>query len=112
MKRQLPRIRGSVTRRIGRKFSNAPDSRKSNLSVSAPLLAAQALPDSAIGTASRLWQLLGMSTLTLELQATLRELDPESATKLERLVRGCARIGDSGDHAVTFIFDLRWRLAR
>jgi hypothetical protein len=28
-----------------------------------------------------------MSTLTLELQATLKELDPESATKLERLVR-------------------------
>lgn len=28
-----------------------------------------------------------MSTLTLDLQATLKELDPDSATKLERLVR-------------------------
>src|ERR1700691_1236189 len=31
--------------------------------------------------------------------------------QLGRLVRGCARVGDGGDHAVTFIFDLRWRLA-
>ncbi|MCX6878422.1 MAG: hypothetical protein NTW21_32105 [Verrucomicrobia bacterium] len=28
-----------------------------------------------------------MSTLTLDLQATLKELDPDSATKLEQLVR-------------------------
>ena len=28
-----------------------------------------------------------MSTLTLDLQATLKQLDPDSATKLERLVR-------------------------
>jgi hypothetical protein len=28
-----------------------------------------------------------MSTVTLDLQATLKELDPDSASKLERLVR-------------------------
>lgn len=43
--------------------------------------------NSAVGNSERLWQRPGMSTLTLDLQATLQELDPDSASKLERLVR-------------------------
>ena len=43
--------------------------------------------DSAVGTTNGLWQHVVMSTLALDLQATLKELDPDSATKLERLVR-------------------------
>ena len=34
-----------------------------------------------------MWQLSPISSLTLELQTTLKELDSDSATKLERLVR-------------------------
>jgi hypothetical protein len=43
--------------------------------------------DSAVGISHGLWQHDGMTTLTLDLQATLKELDSDSATKLERLVR-------------------------
>ena len=50
-------------------------------------LAARAGPDSAVGTSDRLWQRLPMSTLTADLQATIAQLDPDSASKLERLVR-------------------------
>lgn len=35
-----------------------------------------------------------MSTLTLDLQATLRQLDPDSATKLERLVRDAMALAE------------------
>ena len=35
-----------------------------------------------------------MSTLTLDLQATLKELDPDSATKLERLVRDAMALAE------------------
>ena len=42
---------------------------------------------SAIGIAAGLWQLVVMSTLTLDLQAILEKLDSDSASKLERLVR-------------------------
>jgi hypothetical protein len=45
------------------------------------------IPDSAVGSPGGLWQNLTMSTLTLDLQAALKELDPDSASKLERLVR-------------------------
>jgi len=34
-----------------------------------------------------LWHGFAMSTLTVDLQTTLKELDSDSATKLERLVR-------------------------
>jgi hypothetical protein len=34
-----------------------------------------------------MWQFSAMSTVTLDLQATLNELDAEAASKLERLVR-------------------------
>jgi hypothetical protein len=34
-----------------------------------------------------MWQFSAMSTVTLDLQATLNELDAEAAFKLERLVR-------------------------
>ena len=50
-------------------------------------MAPQALSDSSVGTADRLWQHFAMSTLTSDLQATIEELDPDSASKLERLVR-------------------------
>ena len=50
-------------------------------------LAARAWTDSAVGTSDGLWQRPAMSTLTLDLQATLKQLDLDSATKLERLVR-------------------------
>ena len=43
--------------------------------------------DSAVGIFHGLWQLSAMSTVTLDLQATLAELDADSAAKLERLVR-------------------------
>lgn len=43
--------------------------------------------DSAVGISHGLWQHFSMSTLTLDLQATLEELDADSAAKLERLVR-------------------------
>lgn len=43
--------------------------------------------DSAVGTSEGLWQRFAMSTLTSDLQATLQQLDSDSATKLERLVR-------------------------
>jgi hypothetical protein len=43
--------------------------------------------DSAVGTSEGLWQRLAMSTLASDLQATIAALDPDSATKLERLVR-------------------------
>ena len=43
--------------------------------------------DSAVGISDSLWKRPAMSTLTLDLQATLRQLDSDSATKLERLVR-------------------------
>ena len=42
---------------------------------------------SAIGISTGLWQLIVMSTLTLDLQAILEKLDSDSASKLERLVR-------------------------
>ena len=42
---------------------------------------------SAIGISTGLWQLVVMSTLTLDLQAILEKLDSDSASKLERLVR-------------------------
>lgn len=42
---------------------------------------------SAIGISKGLWQLVVMSTLTLDLQAILEKLDSDSASKLERLVR-------------------------
>jgi hypothetical protein len=50
-------------------------------------LAARAWPDSAVGTSDRLWQRFPMSTLTADLRATIAQLDPDSASKLERLVR-------------------------
>lgn len=50
-------------------------------------LAARAWLDSAVGTSDRLWQHFPMSTLTADLQATIAQLDPDSASKLERLVR-------------------------
>lgn len=43
--------------------------------------------DSAVGTATRLWQRFSMSTLATDLQTTIDGLDSESAIKLERLVR-------------------------
>ena len=50
-------------------------------------MAEQALLDSAVGTSNGVWQPFLMSTLTSDLQATIEELDSDSATKLERLVR-------------------------
>ena len=50
-------------------------------------MAARAWADSAVGTSEGLWQRFAMSTLTTDLQAAIAELDPDSATKLERLVR-------------------------
>jgi hypothetical protein len=47
----------------------------------------QGWPDSEVGASSRLWHYSMMTTLPLDLQATLQELDPDSAMKLERLVR-------------------------
>jgi hypothetical protein len=41
-----------------------------------------------------LWQNYIMSTLTVDLQATLRKLDPDSASKLERLVRDAMALAD------------------
>ncbi len=43
--------------------------------------------DSAIGNCVFIWQLSAMSKVTLDLQASLKQLDADSATKLERLVR-------------------------
>jgi hypothetical protein len=43
--------------------------------------------DSALGNSNDLWQVIGMSTLAVDLQTTLKQLDPDSASKLERLVR-------------------------
>ncbi len=40
-----------------------------------------------------------MSTLALDLQATLRKLDPDSATKLERLVRDAMDLAGPKDQA-------------
>lgn len=46
-----------------------------------------ASPDSGVGISDSLWKRPAMSTLTADLQATIAELDPDSASKLERLVR-------------------------
>jgi hypothetical protein len=43
--------------------------------------------DSAIGNYDSMWQLSTMITVTLDLQATHRQLDADSASRLERLVR-------------------------
>lgn len=42
---------------------------------------------SALGNSGALWQFPVMSPLALDLQTTLKQLDPDSASKLERLVR-------------------------
>ena len=43
--------------------------------------------NSALGISGGLWQVPIMSTLAVDLQTTLKKLDPDSASKLERLVR-------------------------
>lgn len=42
---------------------------------------------SGLGNSSGIWQIPVMSTLAADLQTTLKQLDPDSASKLERLVR-------------------------
>jgi len=51
------------------------------------LSAVRAVGQSVLGMSGNLWHALAMSTLTVDLQATIKELDSDSATKLERLVR-------------------------
>lgn len=50
-------------------------------------MAARGRLDSAFGKPDGLWQIFAMSTLAVGLQTTLKQLDPDSASKLERLVR-------------------------
>lgn len=69
---------------------------------------AEVVPDSALGFSKALCKIPSMSTLTMDLQATLKKLDPDSASKLERLVRDAMALAEPSGSATTAIDAKGW----